>query len=174
MALTIPQKQNLVRQRWLEWRTNPLLIDFLVTSQSWKSEDRLRAWMDMHARLACHEHGALLATDAAWNEVRQQLSYAPLWLITNWREPSAAAARNMRLHYYSLKTHKRSGKLEAVPSKIITSRIDNVNVEDLYKWLGVVGGYRPPDPAPAKMSEAEEQEADASHAADDGQIARPT
>lgn len=160
MALTIPQKQNIIRQRWIEWRTNPLLLDFLVASQSWKSEDRLRAWMDMHARLACHEHGSLIAGDAAWNEVYEQLSYAPLWLITNWREPSAAVARSMRTKYHVLKTHKRSGKLEAVPSTTITARIDQVNVAELYKWIGVVGGHRPDPPSPPIMSAQEAKDAD--------------
>ena len=140
---TIIERQNIIRQWWLDQATNPLFLK--VQQASWREATTVENWMDMQARLACFEHGRLLGSDTNWKLVRQQLDFPVLWVIKNLTLRKKDTTKNalqkgMLSRYYIL--DQVNGKWVLNASTTMTDSIA-ADPGELYEWLGVIGGSRP-------------------------------
>ena len=134
----IPVRRNEVRRWWLHHTQNPMLIRMFAAT--WSDPKHLERWMDMQARVACAEEGALLASDINWKLIRQQLEYPPLWLAKNWNLTSIKkVSAQFKQRYHILV--ERNSKLIAIASNTMNNSIA-ADDERLYEWLGVIGGNK--------------------------------
>ena len=136
----IPKRQQIVRELWLKYKLDPPFL--ALAASQWFQDDmiHIERWLDMHVRAAVVSEGVILANDAKWNVIREQLSYPPLWLVNNLNMTLFRSKSNfMKNVYFELATE--NNLLYAKPSKVITESIA-VDDDVLYEWLGILGGTR--------------------------------
>ena len=142
----IPNRQKIIRQWWLQNAMNPLLLKAFTAS--WNETVHMERWMDMQARCACFEHGAILGPDANWKVISDQLRFSPLWLLKNWHLQSIRKISKRFLSaYFVIENKKGLWVARQAPSEMRQNISEDPG--ELYEWLGVTGGYKypvPPDP----------------------------
>lgn len=144
MAISdIRPRQDQIREWWLINRTSPHYL--ALASATWnRTADMvaLERWIDMQARVACFEEGSILANDAKWKIIEEQLTYPPLWLVKNWNPANARKhSKGMLARYYVVQRETDATKYVLKPETRITENIV-ANSAELYEWLGITGGHR--------------------------------
>ena len=135
----IPERQQLIRAWWHEQRFNPAFL--ALASDPDYDAGPLVVWTNMHAIFAAHGNGSLLAVDDNWYHIHEQMSYAPLYLARHWDEGQSRVARRPMLSRYHVVAESKTAKWKLNPSTVITTQA-RVGLQDLYEWLGIMGGYR--------------------------------
>lgn len=142
----IIERQNIVRAWWLEQATNPLLLKMLTAT--WHRQQTLdvhmERWMDMHARVSCFEHGRLLANNNVWKLITDQIQFPVLWLVKNWHLTNVKKVSKAMLSRYHI-LGRRNSNLVLIPAPILIENI-SADPDELYEWLGVIGGDIPATP----------------------------
>lgn len=138
MASHILERQNIIRQWWHTQAYNPPLLK--LSSTRWGHVDVVERWMDMQARCACANHGAIVASDTRWGIILGQLEFPPLWLMKNLHENSSRKRYKAMLSQYHL-VQRVEGRWTLVPAPSINFSEDiSAPDDEIYEWLGVVGG----------------------------------
>ena len=127
-----------VREWWTITKRNPLYQ--MLINDGWRDMTALNAWVNMHALAACREEHSLLESDANWTEIETQMyKYPPLWLVKNWHEPTVKkTSKFFNRRYYVI--DEKPGRFTVKQSSVITGLISVSDIDDLYDWLGLIGG----------------------------------
>ena len=141
-AQKIATRQAAVRQWYhINVINNPLLSHLLLDADYGNARVGLLRWCQSHIRVASHLNGKLLLDDAKWEEVQEQLSYAPTLLATMVRGsdwPSVLGQLKSRYHVVdeTVPTRWRLVRSTQVGNKLAVSHAD------IYKLIGGYGGIK--------------------------------
>ena len=140
-AQKVDTRQAAVRQWYYVNVIGNSLLTSLLSDPDNEARRGVLRWCQNHVRVAAHQGGKLLVPEANWDEIQEQLLYAPTLIASKIRGgdwPEVLGGLKSRYHVVNDTVSNRWRLME---SEIITTKLAVYNGE-IYDFLGGYGGIK--------------------------------